>query len=72
MNFGLGARGVDGVLYLLQIVLGILVFVSIRFQRLGSRGALSLLFLGTAYLVSVGFFVVIHFVNRQTLKKNDA
>jgi UDP-GlcNAc:undecaprenyl-phosphate GlcNAc-1-phosphate transferase len=65
MNFGFGARGVDTVLYSLQIVLGILVFVSIWLQ-----GALSLLVLGAAYAVSLGFFVVIHFANRRVLKEN--
>jgi UDP-GlcNAc:undecaprenyl-phosphate GlcNAc-1-phosphate transferase len=65
MNLGLGARGVDGILYLLQIVLGILVFVSMQ-----SQGALSLLLLGIAYTVSVGFFIVIHFVNRWAVKEN--
>jgi UDP-GlcNAc:undecaprenyl-phosphate GlcNAc-1-phosphate transferase len=66
INFGLGARRVDGVLYILQIVLGILVFVSIR-----SQGVLSLLFLGTAYIVSVGLFIVIHFVTRWTRKESN-
>jgi UDP-GlcNAc:undecaprenyl-phosphate GlcNAc-1-phosphate transferase len=61
MNCGFGARTIDGILYSLQIVLGILVFLSIQFQ-----GTLSLVFLGAAYAVSLGFFMTFHFMNRRT------
>jgi UDP-GlcNAc:undecaprenyl-phosphate GlcNAc-1-phosphate transferase len=64
MNLGLGARGVDGILYGLQIALGVLVFESMRFT-----GVLSLIFLGAAYLGTAGFFVTIHFVNRSVIRK---
>jgi UDP-GlcNAc:undecaprenyl-phosphate GlcNAc-1-phosphate transferase len=65
MRLGLQARGVDCVLYTLQIVLGILVFLSIRFQ-----GMFSLIFLGAAYIVSMGFFAVIHFLNLRARRQN--
>ncbi|MDR1249425.1 MAG: undecaprenyl/decaprenyl-phosphate alpha-N-acetylglucosaminyl 1-phosphate transferase [Treponema sp.] len=64
MNLGFNARGVDGILYALQIALGILVCQSMRFG-----GILSLVFLGTAYIVALGFFIVIHFVNLHVVQK---
>jgi UDP-GlcNAc:undecaprenyl-phosphate GlcNAc-1-phosphate transferase len=60
MSFGFHARGIDCILYTLQIILGVLVFVSMLF-----KGALSLVFLGAAYAVPFGFFVAIHFINRR-------
>ncbi|GHV38273.1 undecaprenyl-phosphate alpha-N-acetylglucosaminyl 1-phosphate transferase [Spirochaetia bacterium] len=60
MRLGLNARGVDGVLYSLQIILGALVIISIRTKGLGS-----LLILGIAYIVGTCFFTVIHFMNRR-------
>jgi UDP-GlcNAc:undecaprenyl-phosphate GlcNAc-1-phosphate transferase len=67
MNFGLDALGVDCVLYSLQIVLGILVFLSV--QQAGR--ALSLVFLGAAYVVSVGFFAAIHFMSQRLTVPED-
>jgi UDP-GlcNAc:undecaprenyl-phosphate GlcNAc-1-phosphate transferase len=66
MNLGFDARGVDVTLYGLQIVLGVLVFESMRF-----RGALSLIFLGAGYIAVIGFFIVIHFVNWYEYKKRN-
>jgi UDP-GlcNAc:undecaprenyl-phosphate GlcNAc-1-phosphate transferase len=66
MCLGLDACGVDAVLYGLQIVLGVLVFVSLRFG-----GAHSLIFLGAAYAAGVGFFAVIHFMNRHRIQKRE-
>ncbi|GHT86492.1 hypothetical protein FACS1894137_12160 [Spirochaetia bacterium] len=60
LNLGLSTRVVDGVLYGLQIVLGVLVFESMRI-----KGLRSLIFLGAAYLTTTGFFAAIHFVNRH-------
>jgi UDP-GlcNAc:undecaprenyl-phosphate GlcNAc-1-phosphate transferase len=60
MNLGLDARGVDAVLYSLQIILGILTFVSIRIE-----GPLSLGVLGGAYAVAIIFFAAVHFLNRK-------
>jgi UDP-GlcNAc:undecaprenyl-phosphate GlcNAc-1-phosphate transferase len=64
MDLGFNAWGVDATLYGLQIVLGVLVFESTRF-----KGALSLILLGTAYIVAIGFFSTIHFVNRYIVQK---
>jgi hypothetical protein len=50
---------VDGLLYGLQIILGALVFVSIRM-----KGPRSLVLLFLAYVIGVGFFTTIHFINR--------
>jgi UDP-GlcNAc:undecaprenyl-phosphate GlcNAc-1-phosphate transferase len=62
MNLGLDARKVDGVLYGLQIILGILVFISIKLS-----GVLSLIVLGGTYLLGTTFFIVIHYTNRAVL-----
>ncbi|WP_010261535.1 MraY family glycosyltransferase [Treponema primitia] len=64
MNLGFNARGVDAILYGLQILLGILVFESIRY-----KGALSLILLGAAYVATSAFFITIHFVNRHVIRK---
>jgi UDP-GlcNAc:undecaprenyl-phosphate GlcNAc-1-phosphate transferase len=61
MNLGLNAWGVDGVLYGLQIILGILVFLAVKFQN---RLSMSLTFLGCALLIAITFFTTIHFLNR--------
>ncbi|GHV72995.1 undecaprenyl-phosphate alpha-N-acetylglucosaminyl 1-phosphate transferase [Spirochaetia bacterium] len=67
LNLGLSARGVDAVLYSLQVILGVLVFESLRF-----RGTRSLIFLGAAYMAVTGFFVTIHYMNRAVLRKRKA
>jgi UDP-GlcNAc:undecaprenyl-phosphate GlcNAc-1-phosphate transferase len=67
INLGLNARGVDGVIYSLQILLGFLVFQSLR-----SKGGFSLIFLGAAYVAVVGFFIIIHYLNRAVTKKQQA
>jgi UDP-GlcNAc:undecaprenyl-phosphate GlcNAc-1-phosphate transferase len=64
LELGLSILWVDVVLYGLQIVLGILVFESLRF-----KGIRSLLFLGAAYVVAAGFFATIHYVNRAVVQK---
>jgi UDP-GlcNAc:undecaprenyl-phosphate GlcNAc-1-phosphate transferase len=64
MNLGLNARGVDGVIYALQIALGVLVFESMRVT-----GLRSLLFLGAAYVIAAGFFLTIHFVNLHVIRR---
>ncbi|MDR3131196.1 MAG: undecaprenyl/decaprenyl-phosphate alpha-N-acetylglucosaminyl 1-phosphate transferase [Treponema sp.] len=61
MNLGLNAWGIDAVLYSLQIVLGILVFFSIKFQN---HFRISLTFLGLSYVIAIAFFTTIHFMNR--------
>jgi UDP-GlcNAc:undecaprenyl-phosphate GlcNAc-1-phosphate transferase len=66
MNLGFNARGVDGVLYALQIALGVLVCQSMQI-----RGIPSLIFLGAAYVAAVGFFIAIHFVNLHVVQKRE-
>jgi UDP-GlcNAc:undecaprenyl-phosphate GlcNAc-1-phosphate transferase len=63
MNLGFSDRGVDIVLYGLQIILGVLTFISIRLD-----GLPSLYVLGIAYAIGIGFFAVIHFKNRAIKK----
>ena len=64
MNLGLIDRGVDIVLFSLQIVLGVITLISIRLD-----GLASLYVLGIAYAIGIGFFAMIHFKNR-VLKKD--
>ncbi|MDR3148362.1 MAG: undecaprenyl/decaprenyl-phosphate alpha-N-acetylglucosaminyl 1-phosphate transferase [Treponema sp.] len=60
LNLGLSSRRIDALLFSLQIVLGLLVYVSLRIPTL-----LSLIPLTLAYLAGIGFFIVIHFLNRR-------
>ncbi|GHV30505.1 undecaprenyl-phosphate alpha-N-acetylglucosaminyl 1-phosphate transferase [Spirochaetia bacterium] len=64
LKLGFSTRGVDAVLYGLQIILGVLVFAALR-----CKGGQSLVFLGMAYVVTTGFFAAIHFVTRAMMKK---
>ncbi|MDR0442747.1 MAG: undecaprenyl/decaprenyl-phosphate alpha-N-acetylglucosaminyl 1-phosphate transferase [Treponema sp.] len=66
---GLGARGVNAVLYSLQILIGILTFIAVRLD-----GLPSLCVLGSTYLTALVFFAVIHFMNRAVTarKKSEA
>jgi UDP-GlcNAc:undecaprenyl-phosphate GlcNAc-1-phosphate transferase len=66
MNLGFKARGVVGILYTVQIALGILVCLSLRF-----RGIPSLFFLGAAYVAAALFFTVIHFVNLHAVRRRE-
>ena len=63
LNLGLGVKGVNAVLYSLQIVLGVLTLLAIR-----SEGSVSLYFLGTAYFAVIAFFAAVHFLNRNKQK----
>jgi UDP-GlcNAc:undecaprenyl-phosphate GlcNAc-1-phosphate transferase len=63
MNLTLSARRADGVLWGLQIVLGVLAYLSVR-----TGGWLSLVILGAAYLVIITFFTTIHFLNRRAMR----
>ncbi|MDR0315265.1 MAG: undecaprenyl/decaprenyl-phosphate alpha-N-acetylglucosaminyl 1-phosphate transferase [Treponema sp.] len=62
LNLGFGARGVNAILYSLQIVLSVLVFISIQVN-----GWRSLAILGIAYFVAITFFAIIHFLNRRII-----
>lgn len=63
MNIGLSVRRIDAVLFSLQAILGVLVFVSFRLD-----GLPSLLVLGAAYLLATVFFAAVHFMNRAARK----
>ena len=63
LNLGLNVKGVNALLYGLQIILGVLVFISVRME-----GVPSLLVLGSAYIIGIAFFIIIHFFNRTKYK----
>jgi UDP-GlcNAc:undecaprenyl-phosphate GlcNAc-1-phosphate transferase len=67
INLGLSSRRVDLVLYSLQILIGVLVYFSVKRQ-----GLPSLVLLGTAYALVIGFFTALHFMNRAALRKKQA
>lgn len=66
MNLGLGARGVDAVVYALQACLGLLVYLAVR----SAGGWKSLLLLLAAYLIAAAFFTAIHYLNRGAMKRS--
>ena len=68
INLGLNSKGVDAVIYGLQIVIGILTFISVRLA--GTRELLSLLVLASVYFIALAFFAVIHFTHRAFILKN--
>jgi UDP-GlcNAc:undecaprenyl-phosphate GlcNAc-1-phosphate transferase len=64
MNLGLSAKGVDAVLYGLQVILGVLTVVSVRLA-----GRPSLYALGGAYAAAIAFFTAVHFLNRNAVER---
>jgi UDP-GlcNAc:undecaprenyl-phosphate GlcNAc-1-phosphate transferase len=60
MNLGLSVRQIDAVLFGLQLIISVLVFVSLLMP-----GLLSLAVLGIVYLLALAFFAVVHFMNRK-------
>jgi len=64
MFLGLKARGVDILVYSMQLVIGGLIIAS-----LNSTSWLGLFFLGSAYAVPVLFFGILHFYNRWIIKE---
>lgn len=68
MNLGLGARGVDAVVYSLQIAVGVLVFLSVDTR---TKGLMPLVFLGAAYAIALAFFVGLHYLNRAAMAKPE-
>jgi UDP-GlcNAc:undecaprenyl-phosphate GlcNAc-1-phosphate transferase len=62
MNLGLSSRRIDATLFALQFCLGILVYIAVK-----TPGYLSLVILLLAYMAGIGFFAVLHFLNRQAL-----
>jgi UDP-GlcNAc:undecaprenyl-phosphate GlcNAc-1-phosphate transferase len=70
MNLGLRAKGVDAVVYMLQICLGVLVYFS--FARHSGQDILSPLLLGIAYALGLLFFIILHYGNRNALHSVQA
>jgi UDP-GlcNAc:undecaprenyl-phosphate GlcNAc-1-phosphate transferase len=66
MNLGLNSRGIIGVLYALQMVIGALVFLAIKIP-----GKKSLFILLLAYVIGLAFFTTIHFLNKSVLEKKE-
>jgi UDP-GlcNAc:undecaprenyl-phosphate GlcNAc-1-phosphate transferase len=64
MNLGLGARGVDAVVYSLQATVGMLVYLSVT-----STGLMPLFYLGGAYALALTFFVGLHYLNRTVMAR---
>jgi UDP-GlcNAc:undecaprenyl-phosphate GlcNAc-1-phosphate transferase len=67
LNLNFNARQVDIILLSLQIILGALVYCSVR-----ARNWLSWGFLGASYLITAAFFIAIHFINRRAVKQLKA
>jgi UDP-GlcNAc:undecaprenyl-phosphate GlcNAc-1-phosphate transferase len=67
MGLGLSSRSIDAVLFGLQLVLGVLVYIAVKSPGYSSLGILLM-----AYAVGVGFFVVVHFLNRKKLTYAEA
>jgi len=67
LNLGLSAKGVDAVLYSLQIIIGILIFSAVHVE-----GLPSLLILGSVYLIVIAFFAAIHYLNRAVNRRKTA
>lgn len=65
MSLGLGALGVDALFWGLQVMLGVLVFISRK-----SAGVMALAFLLTAYILACAFFIVIHYLNRAEIARS--
>jgi len=62
MNLGLGARGIDAVLFGLQALVSVLVIVSLKLEK----PWLSLAALGFACLLTIVFFSALHFMKKRT------
>jgi UDP-GlcNAc:undecaprenyl-phosphate GlcNAc-1-phosphate transferase len=60
MNLGMSPKGITIVLFGLQLMLSLLVFLSVKEEG----RTLSVIALGLAYLLGLGFFITIHYMNR--------
>ncbi|MDR1899840.1 MAG: undecaprenyl/decaprenyl-phosphate alpha-N-acetylglucosaminyl 1-phosphate transferase [Treponema sp.] len=67
MNIGFSVRGVDTLLFSVQLVLGVLVYFSVRL-----RGLSALVTLVSAYMTTIVLFAAVHFVHRGTFRRNPA
>jgi len=68
MNLGLSVRQVCLLLFGLQAALSALVIISLKLAELWPARWPSQAVLGVAYLLAFTFFVILHFMNRRTLK----
>ncbi|GAB1484359.1 MraY family glycosyltransferase [Treponema sp.] len=66
MVLGFGSRGVDLIVYGLQIIVGVLVFFAFK-----GNGTGRLFFLLGAYGLAGSFFITIHYLNRAANKKAE-
>jgi UDP-GlcNAc:undecaprenyl-phosphate GlcNAc-1-phosphate transferase len=64
MNLGLSSRGVDGILYGLQLLIGVLVFLAVKWKK-----PASFFLLAACFLVIIFFFSLIHFLNQAAVKR---
>jgi UDP-GlcNAc:undecaprenyl-phosphate GlcNAc-1-phosphate transferase len=64
MSLGLGAAGLDALLWGLQILLNLLVCIAVL-----TPGPRSLPILGAAYALGIGFFSTVHFLHRRSNSK---
>ena len=69
LNLGLSVKGINAVIYSLQIIIGILTFIAVQHY---ANTKLSLSFLGGAYLLAMAFFIVVHFMNRAINNKKKS
>ena len=71
MNLGLNTRQICAVLFGLQAALSILVIISLNLAEYWDVRWPSQLVLGSAYLLAIGFFGALHFMNRKALKVEE-
>jgi len=69
LNLGFSIRGIDAVLYGLQIIVGILVYIAIQYFVVKKDTAVSIIVLCSAYFTALAFFTIIHFLNHAKMKK---
>jgi len=62
MNLGFSVRKICVLLFGLQLLLSVLVFISLQYH-----GWLSLAILGVAFAAALGFYTAIHFLNRKAV-----
>ena len=78
LHLNLSVPKVLAVLYILQIIIGILIFASVRISISADKiisldnNIFSLIILGAAYFIIIAFFITIHFLNRANKKKNPS
>jgi UDP-GlcNAc:undecaprenyl-phosphate GlcNAc-1-phosphate transferase len=69
MNLGLTPKAVIALIFSVQIILGVLTFISIRIV---DKGIPSLIAISGAYVFALIFFILIHYLNRAVKAKKAA